>query len=96
MKPIFGELPIGVRQDVIAVNGHRVTVVVEAIDEVKTAYTAVNQHHQYTHKCPLTSQENHPIAKFGVDDTINHALCKTVSENGTSRIESGTSHVGQF
>ena len=37
VKPILGELPVGMGKDVVAVDGDLVTIIVEAIDEVETA-----------------------------------------------------------
>lgn len=37
VQPVLGELPIGVSKDIVTVDSHLVTIIVETIDEVETA-----------------------------------------------------------
>ena len=37
LQPRLADLPVAVREDVVAVDGDLVTIIVEAIDEVETA-----------------------------------------------------------
>ena len=55
MEPVLREFPVGVREDVVTVDGHLVSIIVETIDEVESALTIVNQRRQCTHRHPLTS-----------------------------------------
>jgi len=58
-EPFFADLPVAVGQDVVSVDGHGISVVEEAVDEIEA-----------------TSQKDHAIPKFWVQNTIDNALMR--------------------